>query len=76
MNDSISSGSYPNRSYARDAEELTAADSGWESASGEPSAGDIIAVASELVEGQLRTRPIPTLLAALAAGWVIGRILR
>ena len=28
------------------------------------------------LEGQLRERPIPTLIAAVAAGWLVGKILR
>lgn len=28
------------------------------------------------LEEQLRLRPLPTLLAALAAGWVVGKLLR
>ena len=37
---------------------------------------DIVAVATDILGGQLRDRPIPTLLAAVAAGWLLGKILR
>ena len=30
----------------------------------------------EFLENQLRSRPVATLLAAVAAGWVVGKIVR
>lgn len=76
MNNPSSYDSYGTSGYSGDVDALPSARGGRDAPSGEPTAGDIVAVASELVETQLRTRPIPTLLAALAAGWLLGRILR
>lgn len=39
-------------------------------------AGDLMAITTDLLSTQLRVRPILTLLAALAAGWLVGKILR
>ena len=62
--------------YRRSADRVRAEGGDWAPEDPDLSAGDLVAVASELVESQLRSRPIPTLLAALAAGWLVGRILR
>ena len=51
-------------------------DPGWAEREPDASSGDLVAIASDLVETQLHVRPIPTLLVALAAGWIVGRILR
>ena len=46
--------------------------SGIEAGDGEEEAGML----HSLLEEQLRVRPLPTLLAALALGWVVGKLLR
>lgn len=37
---------------------------------------DLVAITTDLLSTQLRVRPVPTLLAAVAAGWLLGKILR
>ena len=37
---------------------------------------DLVGAATDILGAQLRDRPIPTLLVAVAAGWLLGKILR
>lgn len=38
--------------------------------------GEGVGMIHGFLEDQLRLRPLPTLLAAVAAGWVVGKLLR
>lgn len=62
--------------YGREGRASNPSEGEWVAETPDLSPADLVAVASDLVETQLRTRPIPTLLVAVAAGWLVGRILR